>query len=156
MWLDGDLGAPLPGPRQPAEQRRDATRDAEGEIRLQAQREGGYVAISVRDNGIGIAPETLARIFEMFNRGDAARRAWESGLGIGLTLARRIAELHGGSIDAHSEGPARGSEFVVRLPLAQRAAPDAAPAVDGERFAASWRPVSSSWTTTRTRPTAWP
>jgi PAS domain S-box-containing protein len=84
-----------------------------GRIELRAQREGEQVVISVRDDGHGIAPEQLERVFDMFNRGERS-----SGLGIGLALARRLAEMHGGTIRAESAGPAQGSTFIVTLPLA--------------------------------------
>jgi len=69
----------------------------------------------VRDNGIGIAAEMLPRLFDMFTQADRARA--QGGLGIGLALARRLAELHGGRIEAKSDGPGQGSEFAVRLPI---------------------------------------
>ena len=73
------------------------------------------VLLSVLDSGIGIAPELLPRIFDLFTQGEA--RSSQSGLGIGLALARRLVELHGGRLDARSEGEGRGSEFVIQLPL---------------------------------------
>jgi signal transduction histidine kinase/ActR/RegA family two-component response regulator len=73
--------------------------------------------ITVRDSGIGIPPEKLATIFEMFAQVDRTLERARGGLGIGLTLARRLVEMHGGSIEARSEGVGKGSEFVVRLPL---------------------------------------
>ncbi len=69
----------------------------------------------MRDNGSGIAPELLPRVFELFFQGEREARA-PTGLGIGLALARQIVDLHGGSIEAHSDGPGHGSEFRVRLP----------------------------------------
>jgi signal transduction histidine kinase len=91
---------------------------AEGRIRLTAEREGGDVLIRVIDNGIGLAPEDLPRVFEMFTQISPAHDRSNSGLGIGLALSRALVELHGGSISAHSAGPGQGSEFVVRLALA--------------------------------------
>jgi PAS domain S-box-containing protein len=91
-----------------------------GDIWLSAYRQGSEVVVSVRDTGIGLEPDAADRIFDMFARADASARRTEEGLGIGLTLARRVAELHGGSIEAHSDGPGRGSEFRVRLPLLVR------------------------------------
>ena len=70
----------------------------------------------MRDSGIGLAREHLDSVFEMFGQVDAAIERSQGGLGIGLALARGLVELHGGSISAHSDGPGRGSEFVVRLP----------------------------------------
>jgi signal transduction histidine kinase len=80
---------------------------AGGEISVTGYREGSDVVLRVRDTGAGIAPEILPRVFDLF----------EPGLGVGLTLARGLVVLHGGSIDARSDGPGRGSEFVVRLPV---------------------------------------
>lgn len=94
--------------------------DSGGHIVVQVRHDANAV-ISVSDNGAGIASEMLPRVFEMFNRGD--RRGDQDGLGIGLTVARRLVELHGGTIAAHSQGPRLGSEFVVRLPLAGNQAP---------------------------------
>ena len=77
----------------------------------------GEVAVRVRDQGIGIAPDQLSRIFDMFAQIDTSLERAKSGLGIGLTLVKSLVELHGGAIEAHSEGPDKGSEFVVRLPV---------------------------------------
>jgi PAS domain S-box-containing protein len=90
-----------------------------GTIELRAQRAGELAMVEVRDDGMGIAPELLPRIFELFMQGDGSLARTEGGLGVGLALARRIAELHGGSIQAFSEGVGRGATFVLRLPLAQ-------------------------------------
>jgi len=92
--------------------------DPGGQIRLNAHREGEEVVVSVRDNGIGIQQDMLPRVFELFTRieGDSPRS--KGGLGIGLTIARRLVELHGGRLEAFSNGPGQGSEFRVRLPLA--------------------------------------
>ena len=80
---------------------------------------GGHALVRVRDAGAGINPKALPKIFEMFGQADSAGRARGSGLGIGLSLVKRIAELHGGSVNAFSEGVGRGSEFVVRLPAVE-------------------------------------
>jgi signal transduction histidine kinase len=88
-----------------------------GEIRLSVRRDGDAALISVRDNGMGIPREMLPRIFDMFMQVDGAARHSQGGLGIGLTLARRLVELHDGTIEVRSEGPGRGSEFLVRLPV---------------------------------------
>jgi PAS domain S-box-containing protein len=95
-----------------------------GSIELGVRRAGAQVEISVRDNGIGIEPAMLARVFDLFMQsGDAPSRA-QGGLGIGLTLARTLVELHGGTIEARSPGAGKGSEFTVRLPvLSSRAQP---------------------------------
>jgi PAS domain S-box-containing protein len=88
-----------------------------GRVAVAVSGTAGSVAISIRDNGAGIAPEALPRMFEMFIRGDRTGARGQGGLGIGLTLSRRLAEMHGGSIEARSEGTGRGSEFAVHLPL---------------------------------------
>src|SRR5262249_48728959 len=74
-------------------------------------------ALQVRDTGIGIAPDVLPRIFDMFFQAERRTKNAQGGLGIGLSLIRGLVELHGGRVEAHSEGPGKGSEFVVRLPL---------------------------------------
>jgi CheY-like chemotaxis protein/nitrogen-specific signal transduction histidine kinase len=91
-----------------------------GHIRVSAERESTDIVIRFRDTGIGIEPEKLPRMFELFAQGDRSLARSEGGLGIGLTLARSLAEMHGGSVSGHSEGPDRGSEFTVRLPAAER------------------------------------
>jgi len=88
----------------------------EGHIRLTARREGDAIAIAVKDDGVGIPPEKLPQMFEMFAQGDRSLARSEGGLGIGLTLVKTLTELHGGSITATSEGAGKGCEFVVRLP----------------------------------------
>ncbi len=89
-----------------------------GQIRLTAEREDGSVTVRVRDNGVGISEEMLPRIFEMFTQVDRSLERAQGGLGIGLTLVKRLVEMHGGTVEARSKGPAQGSEFVVRLPVA--------------------------------------
>lgn len=91
--------------------------DGGGQIAIAARTEGSQVVVSVRDNGIGIAPEMLPRVFEMFTQIDRAAGRAQGGLGIGLSLVRALLEMHGGAIDARSNGPGQGSEFIVRLPL---------------------------------------
>jgi CheY-like chemotaxis protein len=98
---------------------------AGGRIAVTARVEGGNALVRVRDNGRGIERQMLERIFDMFVQGRALLRV-EGGLGVGLALARRTAELHGGSLEAHSEGAGKGSEFTLRLPLASRQAVSAA------------------------------
>ena len=88
-----------------------------GHIRLTAEREGSDAVVSVRDNGIGIPGDMLTRIFDMFTQVDRTLERSQGGLGIGLTLVRRLLDLHDGWIEARSNGPDEGSEFVVRLPL---------------------------------------
>jgi signal transduction histidine kinase/DNA-binding response OmpR family regulator len=87
-----------------------------GQIELRVEREGDEVVVRVRDNGPGIAPELLSKIFDLFTQVDRSLDRSQGGLGIGLTLVRRLVEMHGGSVHAMSEGEGRGSEFVVRLP----------------------------------------
>lgn len=93
---------------------------ADGRISLIAERRGENAVISVRDTGIGIPADMQSRIFEMFKQADRSNGHSQSGLGIGLTLAKRLVEMHDGTITVNSEGPGRGSEFVVCLPLAER------------------------------------
>ncbi len=76
------------------------------------------MVVVVRDNGVGISSEALAHVFDMFRQVDGSLERAQGGLGVGLTLARRLVELHGGSIDAQSDGLGKGSEFMVRLPVA--------------------------------------
>jgi len=87
-----------------------------GTIWFTAEHEGNDIVIKVRDTGIGIPPEKLPQMFELFAQGDRSLARSEGGLGIGLTLVRSLAEMHGGSVTATSEGPGKGSEFMVRLP----------------------------------------
>ncbi len=96
--------------------------DPGGDIRLSARREGDTVTVSIRDSGVGIAPELLPHIFDIFTRGFAPGTSSQSGLGLGLTLAKRLVETHNGTIEARSDGHGKGSEFIVRLPVAQSAA----------------------------------
>ena len=89
-----------------------------GRIALRAAVTRENVEIAVEDNGKGIAATDLAELFVMFRRSADSRRRNDGGLGVGLALSRRLAEMHGGTVLAHSEGPGKGSRFVVRLPLA--------------------------------------
>lgn len=92
-----------------------------GQITIQAEAAAGAAIFSVRDNGIGIAAEVLPRVFDLFVQADAALDRTEGGLGIGLALARKIVEMHGGTVRAISAGKNCGSEFVVSLPFEQPA-----------------------------------
>jgi two-component system, sensor histidine kinase len=87
-----------------------------GHIRIALRKDGNRAVVSVRDNGIGIAPDQLASVFEMFTQVDRSNRLAQGGLGIGLTLVRSLVAMHGGSVEARSAGPGTGSEFVVELP----------------------------------------
>ena len=134
--------------------------DPGGRIRLDARREGDEVVIRVRDTGIGIAPEMLPTVFDMFVQVERRLDRSQGGLGIGLSLVKSLVEMHGGSVAAHSEGPGKGSEFVVRLPAIAGGARRSRRAVI-DRPGASGRTsrpaaASSSWTTTGTRRTASP
>ncbi len=86
-------------------------------ILLSVQARGSEALVSVRDSGIGIEADHLPHVFDMFSQVDRSLERSQGGLGIGLSLAKRLVELHGGTIEAHSAGPGKGSEFVVRLPL---------------------------------------
>jgi PAS domain S-box-containing protein len=102
-----------------------------GRIQLRVHAVDNFVYVSVTDNGRGIAPDHLNQIFQLFMQADGGTQAAsESGLGIGLTLARALAEMHGGSLDATSPGLGLGSTFTVRLPLARAAAGKEAPQRD--------------------------
>jgi signal transduction histidine kinase/CheY-like chemotaxis protein len=102
--------------------------DVGGEITLKAGREGDQIVVSVADNGTGIAPDMLSRIFEPFVQGKRTQDRAEGGLGLGLALVKNLVSLHGGEVAAHSDGPGKGSLFSIRLPAlpAQRES-DAAP-----------------------------
>jgi PAS domain S-box-containing protein len=91
--------------------------DPGGHVSLTAEQTGGEVVLRVRDTGIGIAPDMLPRIFGLFVQAERRLDRARGGVGIGLTLVKRLVEMHGGTVEADSAGPGRGSEFVVRLPL---------------------------------------
>ena len=93
-----------------------------GVITVTTRREGSEAVVSVKDNGIGIAPNVLSRVFDMFMQVDRSTRRSQGGLGIGLTLVRSLVSMHGGSVEAKSGGPDLGSEFIVHLPLLAEAA----------------------------------
>ncbi len=102
--------------------------DRGGRIALTAERNGDGVCIRVKDTGIGMPAEMLPRVFDMFTQVEPSLDRSQGGLGIGLTLVQRLVQLHGGAVEAHSDGLGMGSEFVVRLPIAR--------ARDGEKAAA--------------------
>jgi PAS domain S-box-containing protein len=88
-----------------------------GRIDLVAERDGAELVVAVKDTGVGIPAEMLPRVFEMFTQVDQTLERAQGGLGIGLTLAKELVEMHGGTIEARSEGPGCGTEMIVRLPL---------------------------------------
>ncbi len=87
-----------------------------GRITIEVARAGGDVAIRVRDDGIGIGPEMLERVFDLFAQAERSLARIQGGLGIGLTIVKRLVELHGGRVEARSAGLGKGAEFIVRLP----------------------------------------
>ena len=95
----------------------------QGQVRLDAATENGTLVIRVRDNGIGIPREMVGKIFEMFAQADGTSSKRYGGLGIGLSLVRGLVEAHGGTVEAVSEGPGKGSEIVVRLPAQEAPEP---------------------------------
>ncbi|HKB40632.1 MAG TPA: ATP-binding protein, partial [Gemmataceae bacterium] len=88
-----------------------------GHIRLAVGTEDNRAVLRVRDDGVGIAPELLPKVFDLFTQAERTLDRSQGGLGIGLTLVKKLTEMHGGTVEAHSAGPGRGSEFVLRLPL---------------------------------------
>lgn len=113
--------------------------DAGGHIRLSAEESDGYVVVRVRDNGIGLSPENLEAIFGMFSQVASATERAQGGLGIGLALSRGLVQLHGGTLQAASDGPGQGAEFTVTLPIAPRdeETPPATPAEDADKRGAT-------------------
>jgi CheY-like chemotaxis protein/anti-sigma regulatory factor (Ser/Thr protein kinase) len=90
-----------------------------GRILLTAERQDNAVVVSIKDNGIGIRADLLSDIFEIFVQAKSSHESDRGGLGLGLTLVRSLVELHGGTVEARSEGLGRGSKFLVRLPIAE-------------------------------------
>ena len=116
-----------------------------GQIRLAAANEGPEVVFRIKDNGIGIPPEMLSGIFDLFAQVDHSLDHSQGGLGLGLTLVRSLVEMHGGSVQALSEGLSRGSEFIIRLPVldvtqVKAASPKAAPDIPTGRTEPSRAP----------------
>jgi PAS domain S-box-containing protein len=115
--------------------------DKGGHIALTVERDGGQARIRVRDNGVGVAADQLPHLFEMFVQADTSLERSRDGLGIGLTLVKTLVEMHGGSVDARSDGLGRGSEFEVRLPVLADSAQPAPVAIANEPLAAVRRRV---------------
>jgi signal transduction histidine kinase len=88
-----------------------------GALRVSLQQEGAGAVLRVQDNGIGIGPDLLPEVFDLFTQGQRTPDRAQGGLGLGLSLVKKLVELHGGAVEAHSEGLGRGSTFVIRLPL---------------------------------------
>jgi len=97
-----------------------------GSVYLELRTEAGFLVAEVRDSGVGLTPELIGRVFDPFLQADSSLDRSEGGLGLGLSLVKSIVELHSGSVEAESAGPNQGSTFRIRLPLAERASPDAA------------------------------
>jgi len=112
--------------------------DRGGHIQLHVGRQESHVVVTVKDTGIGIAADQLPYIFEMFTQVDRSLEMERGGLGIGLTIVKRLVEMHGGRVEAKSEGPGKGSEFVLRLPIIIEAATTQASGGEEEK------PVESS------------
>src|SRR3954447_22910433 len=120
-------------PRKPLRVEGDATRltqvifnmlnnaakytDPGGRIGLTVERDAGRAVVRVHDNGTGMKPDLVPRVFDLFTQGERTLDRSQGGLGLGLTLVRSLVRLHGGTVEAFSEGPGRGSEFVVTLPI---------------------------------------
>jgi PAS domain S-box-containing protein len=114
--------------------------EANGRIWLTARREGDMAVLRLRDSGIGIAPDMLPRVFELFVQADHTSTKAQGGLGIGLTLVKNLVEMHHGTVEAHSAGLGAGCEFVVRLPLIPN---EEQQRIEEENSAASQEPACS-------------
>ena len=117
-----------------------------GHIWLMVEKSGGEALIRVRDTGIGIPADLLPKVFDLFAQGNRSLDRSEGGLGLGLTLVHHLVQMHGGSVEARSEGPGRGAEFVVRLPLlavpSAASSPAGSPAQDAESSSLSFSPTN--------------
>jgi PAS domain S-box-containing protein len=91
--------------------------NSSGQIALRAKKDGDAIIVTVRDNGIGISPDLMPRLFDLYAQGREAVGREEGGIGIGLSLVRGLVTLHGGTVEARSDGPGKGSEFIIRLPI---------------------------------------
>lgn len=123
LWLRGDatrLEQVLSNLLDNASKYTEPGGHIELEVEVEPGAAGPQAALRVRDTGIGMSPELMGRAFELFVQGEQQIDRSRGGLGIGLTLVRRLVELHGGSVSVRSEGPGRGSEFTVRLPLQEQ------------------------------------
>ena len=122
---------------------------AGGHITLSSAVDGGDAVVKIRDDGAGMSGELLARAFELFAQETRAFDRAQGGLGIGLTMVRTLVKMHGGSVQAFSEGPGRGTELVVRLPLAPAVtAPAARAAARRRRDRRRSCPCACWWSTT--------
>jgi PAS domain S-box-containing protein len=99
------------------------------EIFVRAWRDGDQAVLTVRDDGLGIAPDLLPRVFDLFAQGERALDRSQGGLGIGLTVTRKLIQMHGGDIVAASDGPGRGATFTMRLPVTAQPVETAPPAI---------------------------
>jgi PAS domain S-box-containing protein len=97
--------------------------DGGGRVTVRLTTEAGWAVLSVRDTGIGMTPETLARLFEAYSQADRSLGRSRGGLGLGLALVKGLVELHSGTVSATSDGPGHGSEITIRLPLQRESAP---------------------------------
>jgi signal transduction histidine kinase/CheY-like chemotaxis protein len=128
--------------------------DEEGQIRLVVGLEDASVVFRVSDNGIGIPSEMLSTIFDLFAQLDSSLDRSQGGLGLGLTLVRSLVEMHDGTVEAQSDGPGKGSEFVIRLPVWKQAADPAIPSSPSSppRFPASPNPAPERAAAEQARP----
>ena len=141
-----------PGPLQPAEQRRQVHRGRRADPPGCRSR-GADVVFRVRDNGVGIPPEMLPRVFDLFAQVDHSLDHSQGGLGLGLTLVRSLVEMHGGSVQARSEGlDQRGSEFLVRLPILTELSGRQGRTLRGRNDRRTPTPIATSEMTVRATP----
>jgi PAS domain S-box-containing protein len=117
-----------------------------GHIWVSLEREHNHAVVRVRDSGIGIAPEMLPHIFDLFAQADRSLEHSQGGLGVGLSIVHRLVEMHGGTVEARSEGLRKGSEFIVRLPLTP--APGEMPAPPPRRSQSASTRCACSWSMT--------
>jgi len=125
-WVDGDQARLVQAVGNLLDNAIKYTEE-DGHIRLTARADGGDVVIAVRDDGVGISAGLLPHVFDLFTQADRSLERRQGGLGIGLTLVRRLVDMHGGRVEAASEGPGRGSEFTIRLPRPAVRAAEPAP-----------------------------